>query len=141
MAGEILEYKLLTKTAKAPICASAAAACFDVFADSAEFRDTMISYGTGIALEIPPGFHVEVYARSSVSNKGLYLANSIGIIDRDYTGEIKVRFYRMPNSEAYNIGERIAQIRLVPTIATTLQETHELSDTIRGNKGFGSTGV
>ncbi len=97
---------------------------------------------TGISMEIPQGFAGLVYARSGLAcKKGLAPANKVGVIDADYRGEIMVALY---NHSAQPVtveqGERIAQIVITPYLTAVFQETDELSDTDRGEGGFGSTG-
>jgi len=103
-----------------------------------------VEYKTGIAIEPPPGYHTEIFPRSSVSKKNLVLANSIGLVDEDYRGEILVRFKVISSNrhffEKYNKGERIAQLVLRKTEKAEYEWADELSDTQRGAGGFGSTG-
>lgn len=98
-------------------------------------------YGTGIAIQLPPGYEAQVRPRSSISKKSLVLINSPGTIDSDYTGEIIVRFKEVDNrNDIYSVGERIAQIVIVPVPAVSFVEVDELESTKRGSGGFGSTG-
>lgn len=97
---------------------------------------------TGIAMEIPTGYVGLVFARSGLaSKKGLAPANKVGVIDSDYRGEIMVALHNH-GAEARIIepNERIAQISLVPYLAADFNVVDELSDTVRGEGGFGSTG-
>lgn len=97
---------------------------------------------TGVAMEIPTGYVGLVFARSGLATKrALAPANKVGVIDSDYRGEIMVALHNHGN-EAKTIenGERIAQLVLVPYIAAEFDEVDELSDTVRGEGGFGSTG-
>lgn len=97
---------------------------------------------TGIAMEIPAGYVGLVFARSGLaSKKGLAPANKVGVIDSDYRGEIMVALHNH-SGEARTVenGERIAQISLVPYISADFSVVDELSDTKRGEGGFGSTG-
>ncbi len=97
---------------------------------------------TGVAMEIPTGYVGLVFARSGLATKrALAPANKVGVIDSDYRGEIMVALHNH-GSEAKTIenGERIAQLVLVPYIAADFDEVDELSDTVRGEGGFGSTG-
>lgn len=95
----------------------------------------------GIWLEIPKGYVGKLYIRSSLSKK-LLLANSVGIIDSDYRGEVMARFY---NSQKETIviksGERVAQIIIEKTIPTEYIKVDNLDTTERGIGGFGSTGI
>ena len=93
-------------------------------------------------MEIPTGYVGLVFARSGLATKrALAPANKVGVIDSDYRGEIMVALHNH-GSEPKTIenGERIAQIVLVPYIAADFDEVDELSDTVRGEGGFGSTG-
>lgn len=98
--------------------------------------------GTGIALEVPEGYAGLIYARSGLScKKGLAPANKVGVVDADYRGEITVALHNH-SLEAKTIepNERIAQLVITPFLAAAFNEVDELSDTVRGVKGFGSTG-
>lgn len=97
---------------------------------------------TGLALEVPAGYAGLVYARSGLAcKKGLAPANKVGVIDADYRGEIMVALYNH-SSQAVEIepGERVAQLVITPYLTAVFEETQELSDTVRGEGGFGSTG-
>ena len=99
-----------------------------------------IEYDTGLSVEIPEGHVGLVYPRSSISNTGLILANAVGVIDSNYRGPIKCRFKAIPNSNIYDVGDRIAQLIIIPYPQITFEEVEELTETERGNEGFGSTG-
>jgi dUTP pyrophosphatase len=100
-----------------------------------------IEYDTGLSVEIPEGHVGLVYPRSSISNTGLILANAVGVIDSNYRGSIKCRFKAIPNSNIYDVGDRIAQLIIIPYPQITFEEVEELTETIRGDKGFGSSNV
>ena len=97
---------------------------------------------TGIALELPVGYAGLIYARSGLATKkGLAPANKVGVVDCDYRGEVKVALHN--HSEAVqkvDIGERVAQLVITPYITAQFVEAEQLSDTVRGAGGFGSTG-
>lgn len=97
---------------------------------------------TGLALEIPEGFAGLVYARSGLACKrGLAPANKVGVIDSDYRGEIMVALHNNSDKEQTVVnGERIAQLVITPFLKVDFSETDELSETVRGGGGFGSTG-
>ncbi len=104
-----------------------------------------IEYGTGLAVEIPKGFVGLIYPRSSISKYNLILANSVGVIDSGYRGEILVRF-KSTMAEGctpihYNKGDKIAQLVVVPVPKVSFIECTELSDSDRGAGGFGSSGA
>jgi dUTP pyrophosphatase len=102
-----------------------------------------ISYGFGIAMEIPNGYVGLVFPRSSVKNLDLLLSNCVGVIDSGYRGEIQSTFKKTYgfDSTKYNVGERGAQIIILPYPQVFMVESDELSDTERGTGGFGSTGL
>ena len=97
---------------------------------------------TGIAMEIPVGYVGLVFARSGLaSKKGLAPANKVGVIDSDYRGEIMVALHNHSSEDkTIDVGERIAQIALVPYLTADFNVVDDLSDTARGAGGFGSTG-
>ena len=104
--------------------------------------DDDITYSFGIALEIPKDYVGLVFPRSSLKNYDLSLSNSIGVIDSGYRGEIMAVFKKTKiNGKYYNIGERCAQIIIIPIPSINFIEVNELNDTERGNKGYGSTGL
>lgn len=98
--------------------------------------------GTGLAAEIPDGCAAFLFARSGLAVKhGIGLVNSVGVIDSDYRGELRVGLINL-SRESYTVqpGERIAQLVLMPVCVPPVRETPELSGTGRGKGGFGSTG-
>lgn len=100
-----------------------------------------IEYGTGIAVEIPPGHVGLLFARSSLSKKDLFLTNGVGVIDSNYRGELKFRYKpTKENAEEYYVGDRVGQLLVVPCPNLELEEVTSLSETNRGSEGFGSSG-
>lgn len=106
-------------------------------------------YGTGLALEIPTGYVGLIFPRSSISKTGLSLANCVGVIDAGYRGEIKFRFkvdaagsvlQGTKKLKAYNKGDRIGQLIIMPILDVALEEAAELSESARASGGFGSSG-
>ena len=97
---------------------------------------------TGIALEIPEGYCGLIFARSGLAAKrGLAPANKVGVIDADYRGEIMVALHNHSAvSATVEACERVAQLAIVPFLKAEFAECRELSDTVRGEGGFGSTG-
>ena len=138
--------KKLNERAVIQTYGSAGSAGGDLY--SAEENDITVAsgqtafIGTGLAVEIPQGLVGLVYARSGLAcKKGLAPANKVGVIDSDYRGEIKVALYnhgKEPQTVAK--GERIAQLVIAPFVFAEYEETDDLSDTARGEGGFGSTG-
>ncbi len=138
--------KKLNPTAKLPTYGSEYAAGADLYAclDSEITINPGKTYlvKTGIAMEIPVGYAGLIYARSGLATKrGLAPANKVGVIDSDYRGEIMVSIYNQ-SSEPQKIepGERIAQLVITPYITGIFNEVSDLTDTTRGEGGFGSTG-
>ena len=104
-----------------------------------------ITYGTDIAVEITEGFVGLVFPRSSIRKTNLQLSNSVGVIDSGYRGEIQATFKKIQGVsnqtlENYKVGDRIAQIMIIPHPIIEFEEVEELSNTERGEGGFGSTG-
>lgn len=101
-----------------------------------------ISYGTGISVEIPLGYVGLVFPRSSIKKYDLQLSNSVGVIDSGYRGEIQATFNKIHQQlNKYNIGDRIAQLIILPYPQINFIEVDNLSESERGNGGFGSTGA
>ncbi len=98
---------------------------------------------TGLAFEIPEGYAGFIYARSGLATKkGLAPANKVGVVDADYRGEVMVALHN--HSEipvSVESGERIAQMVIAPFLKAEFAVCNELSDTVRGEGGFGSTGT
>jgi dUTP pyrophosphatase len=101
-----------------------------------------VSYGFGIAMEIPKGFVGLVFPRSSVRNQDLILSNCVGVIDSGYRGELQATFKKTNGLDSlkYKVGERGAQIVILPYPQVFMTEVPELSNSERGEGGFGSTG-
>lgn len=140
-----VEVKLLNENAKLPTYAQPTDAGADIY--SAE--NITINPGkthlvsTGLSVAIPVGYMIQIYPRSGLSVKtGLRLANSVGIIDSDYRGEIKVAFTNISDEDvSISIGDRIAQMIVAPAPMISWRVVDELNETSRGEGGFGSTGV
>lgn len=142
-----IKIKKLNKNAIIPTKGSNDAAGVDLYACT----DTMIviaphqtvKVGTGLAMELPHGYFGAIYARSGLATKqGLRPANCVGVIDEDYRGEFIVALHNdtdMP--QMINPMERIAQLVVMPYLSVSFNEVDDLSETERGNGGFGSTGV
>lgn len=107
-----------------------------------ENTSSNVSYGFGLALEIPRGYVGLVFPRSSVRNQDLLLTNCVGVIDSGYRGEVQATFRKTNgyDSSIYKVGERGAQIVILPYPQVKMVESQTLSDTERGDGGFGSTG-
>ena len=103
---------------------------------------TTVVIPTGIAVELPLGYAGLIYARSGLATKkGLAPANKVGVVDCDYRGEVKVALHNhSKNVQTISAGERIAQFVITPYITAQFNEVEQLSSTVRGEGGFGSTG-
>jgi dUTP pyrophosphatase len=163
-----VKIKKLTKSAVIPSYAKEGDAGLDLVATSKTTDEYgNIVYGTGLAVEIPKGYVGLLFPRSSNAKTNLYLTNSVGVIDSGYRGEIMVKYKCMCNvfpyinywwqkkvlkrkevnigtvcltQNAYNMGDRIGQLVIIKLPTIELVETESLSETDRGNAGFGSTG-
>lgn len=142
-----VNFKKLDANAKVPTYGSSYSAGADLYAltngETVTFLpgETKIIH-TGIALEIPEGYAGLIYARSGIANKrGLAPSNKVGVVDADYRGEIMVSLHNH-SSETQQIadGERVAQMVIAPFLTVEYNEVTELSETVRGEGGFGSTG-
>ena len=115
-------------------------ACIDESVAIAPGKTAFI--GTGLAMELEIGYVALIYARSGLASKrGLAPANKVGVVDCDYRGEIMVALHNH-SSQAQTIApkERIAQMVITPYVKAEFEEADTLSDTVRGEGGFGSTG-
>ncbi|MBQ8689938.1 MAG: dUTP diphosphatase [Clostridia bacterium] len=103
---------------------------------------TTVMLSTGISVEIPVGYCGLIFARSGLASKrGLAPANKVGVIDADYRGEVKVALHNHTDlPQTVENGERVAQLAIVPFLKAEFTLADELSDTVRGDGGFGSTG-
>ena len=98
---------------------------------------------TGLSVEIPEGYAGLIYARSGLASKrGLAPANKVGVIDADYRGEVMVALHNHSEIPAtVDAHERVAQLVVTPFLKVEYELSDELSDTVRGEGGFGSTGT
>ncbi len=104
-------------------------------------EDSMITYSTGLAIEIPKGYVGLIFPRSSICKKDLMLSNSVGVLDSNYRGEITFKFRKGDNTNYYYYGDRIGQLIIMPYPKIEFKEVEELSDSNRGTGSFGSTGT
>ena len=116
-------------------------ACLDAPVTVAPHETVLVP--TGLSLEIPVGWAGLVYARSGLASKrDLAPANKVGVIDPDYRGEVMVSLHNHGTQpQTVEPGERIAQLVLTPYLTAQFFEADELSETVRGQGGFGSTGT
>lgn len=143
---ENINVKKLNDLAKLPTRGSEYAAGLDLYANISEpiiiEPHTTCKIGTGISMELPNGTFGAIFARSGLATKkGLRPANCTGIIDSDYRGEYIVAIYNDSNlSQIIEPQERIAQLILLPFIPMSLVEVDTLTETARGDGGFGHSG-
>lgn len=104
--------------------------------------DGNIVYGTGLAFEIPEGYVGLLFPRSSNSKKDLVLMNSVGVIDSGYRGDVTFKYRELHDDypTIYDIGDRIGQMIILPYPKIEFEEADELSESERGEGGYGSTG-
>ena len=141
-----INIKKLSATARLPERGSAYAAGYDLFADMQESVEiqphTTYMVNTGVAVELPEGYWGGIFARSGLSAKeGLRPANCVGVVDADYRGPICVALHNDGDvARTIMPGQKVAQMVVVPFLSVEFEEVEELSDTVRGTGGFGSTG-
>lgn len=140
-----VKIKRLDSNAKIPTYANPGDAGMDIYATSMKFTEDYIEYGTGLSFEVPEGYVMLIFPRSSISNKDLVLTNSVGVLDSGYRGELRFRFKRLREPgklrmDLYNPGDKIGQIMIIPYPTIEFEEVESLSDSVRGVGGFGSSG-
>ena len=133
-----IKVRKLHPRAVLPTFATEGSAAFDLVAIK---RDGQL-YDTGLAFEVPQGYAMFVYSRSGMGFKdNTRLANCVGVVDSDYRGEVKVKLTRDDGRPVdAQVGDRIAQAVIMRLPKVELVEVEELSNTHRGEGGFGSTG-
>ena len=157
-----INIKKLHSDAIIPTYAKLGDAGMDITAINVEYTDDYIQYKTGLAFEIPEGYVMLIFPRSSNSKKDLLLCNSVGILDSGYRGELLIRYKRILNphiskgvfystnssdvdfdfnGNEYQIGDKVAQIIIIPYPSIEFNEVNTLSETERGEGGFGSTDI
>lgn len=125
-----------------PFRAHATDAGMDVTAISMEMTEDYVEYDTGLQFQLPEGYAMLIFPRSSNSKKDLLLCNSVGILDAGYTGNLKLRFKLTTEGyteKIYNPGDKVGQIMIIPYPEINFIETEVFNETERGDGGFGST--
>lgn len=136
-----VKLKKLNSKAIVPSYAHDGDAGMDLTATSKWFEGNKVCYGIGIAMEIPYGYVGLIFPRSSISKQDLLLSNAVGVIDSIYRGEIIVKFEMTDTREKnYQIGDRVAQIIIIPYPKVKFDEVENLNNSTRNDGGFGSTG-
>ena len=144
-----VKIKKLHKDAVIPKYETVGSVGMDLTAVSKEYDEHgNVVFGTGLAIQIPEGYYADLRPRSSISKYDLVLANSVGTIDSDYRGELILKFKPSvyfgvnrgdDDGVMYDVGDRVAQIVILPYPKVSFVEVDELSETERGHGGFGST--
>lgn len=161
-----INYKKINEKAKTPYKKFDIDAGFDLYATSINKTNKYIEYGTGLAFEIPEGYMGLLFPRSSVTKEDLMLKNAVGVVDASYRGEVRFRYINAVHDlvhnyvqyddyvtneiidlnivnrhlDQYEIGDRCGQIIFMEIPKIKLIEATELSDTVRGSGGYGSSG-
>ena len=139
----IVKFKKLHSTAQFPSYKTRGAACADVcaLAEGVLAVGETRPIGTGLAMELPAGYELQVRSRSGLSVKGISVKNSPGTVDEDYRGEVQIILHNDGTSPfSYAAGDRIAQVKIARAIQAVFHEVSSLSETERGAGGLGSTG-
>lgn len=145
---QTVKIKLDHSDARLPAYMSPGAACFDLFAAAEPEYDSLGNalIDTGLCFEIPIGYGMRVYSRSGQGFKhSVSLVNSVGVIDSDYRGRVMVKL-KADSVEGQNyldtirVGDSVAQAEIFKIEQVNFEVSHTLSETVRGDKGFGSTG-
>ena len=136
-----IKFKKLNERAEIPFYAKDGDAGMDLIATTLVRTGKFSEYGTDLAVEIPRGYVGLLFPRSSISNTDHFLRNSVGVIDSGYRGEIKLRM-SIPalGEKEYIMGDKVGQLIIMKLPWVEVEEADELSDTDRGEGGFGSTG-
>lgn len=142
---EQVKVKKLAPEAIIPFYATAGSAGMDVTAIAREYHvenDCWV-YHTGLSFQLPEGYVMLIFPRSSNRKTDFYLANHVGVLDSDYTGELMLMYKcrdKFPMNPPYEVGDRVGQIIIMPYPKVEFLEVEELTKTERGDGGFGSTG-
>ena len=149
MNNMTVKFVKMNDLAKTPTRGSEYAAGWDLYAatsfDVIIQPHTTVKFDTGLRIELPEGTFGAIYPRSGLATKqNLIIRNNVGIVDQDYRGNVIVAIYNDSDiDQVVPAGTRIAQLVVTPYIPVDFVEVEdgELSDTVRGEGGFGSTGV
>lgn len=138
----IVKIKKLHKDAVVPSYAKSGDAGLDLTAVTETWNEnnSMVTYGTGLAIEIPEGYVGLLFPRSSVCKTSLNLSNSVGVIDSGYRGEIMLKYRYLEEGMVYDLNDRVGQLIIMPYPTIKFEEVGELEDTERGNGAYGSSG-
>lgn len=146
-----VKIKKLNENAVIPSYAHDTDAGLDLVATSYEYKENIDChvYGTGLAVEIPEGYVGLLYPRSSNRKTNAYMCNHVGVVDSGYRGEIMISFKNRDKIkegeipqliQPYEVGDKVAQLIIIPYPKIKFIEVDELSSSDRGEAGHGSTG-
>ena len=138
-----IKFKKLSASAVMPRKAHASDAGFDMTCTRFEVTNgELFTYHTDIAVEIPDGHVGLLFPRSSIYKQDLLLTNSVGVVDSGYRGEVMFKFKPIAYEvkQHYQVGDRIGQLIIIPYPYIEFVEAEELSDSERGEGGYGSSG-
>jgi dUTP diphosphatase len=113
----------------------------DITLEPNDAGQTVVVYHSGLAIEIPEGYVGYIFPRSSIAKKSMFMTNCVGVIDSGYRGEVIAKMHITTNGAPalYQVGERFAQLIIMPVPEVTVTEVTELSETERGEGGYGSS--
>ena len=137
-----VKLKKLNENVKLPVYAKTGDAGLDIKATRIESENNYsITYGTDLCIEIPFGYVGLIFPRSSIRNYDLSLSNCVGVVDSGYRGEIMATFKKTKlDGMYYDVDDKVMQIIILPYPSIEFEFTDELSETERGEGGFGHTG-
>lgn len=136
-----VRYKKLSKKAKEPSRAHKGDAGYDLYVSRCGYEREVWVCHSDVAFEIPEGHVGLVFPRSSIADTAMMLSNSVGVIDSCYRGEVSAKFRVVDVGRVYREGDRFAQLVIIPYPEVVLVESDKLSDTDRGEGGYGSSGI
>ena len=139
-----IKFKKLSPSAVMPTKAHASDAGFDLTWTRFEVTNgELFTYHTDIAVEIPDGYVGLLFPRSSIYKQDLFLTNSVGVVDSGYRGEVMFKFKPICSDvkQNYQVGDRIGQLIIIPYPEVEFVEADELSNSDRGEGGYGSSGM
>ena len=132
--------KKLHPDAVIPKYAKAGDAGMDLTAVEMSKEWNIVTYKTGLAVEIPEGHVGLLFPRSSVYKTSMVMSNCVGVIDSGYRGEVMLKYLKISDSHPYEVGDRVGQLIIMPYPQVEFEEVTDLSSTDRGSGGYGSTG-
>ena len=133
----------ISPNAKLPTKGTKGSAYYDLYAaeNGVVYVNQVAIISTGWRTEIPEGYFLDIRPRSGLAVKGVTVNNSPGTVDADFRGELKVILINHGfGMHGVSVGDRIAQCALMPVIESDFSEVSDLSETVRGEGGYGSTG-